>query len=145
VQRAREGANHSSLTTFVAIGFLDPGRGIHDATAGVHRGLGVAVAWSRVARAQQQDRMRRIAVLMGFDEGYPDGKIDIASLMHVLADLGWIDGRNLRMDVRWSGANIDRIRMFVKELVELRPNVIVAHTTPVTAELRRATRTGLPR
>jgi putative tryptophan/tyrosine transport system substrate-binding protein len=104
-------------------------------------GLGSAAAWPVVGRAQQQDRMRRIAVLMGFDEGYPDGKIDIASLMHVLADLGWIDGRNLRMDVRWSGANIDRIRMFVKELVELRPNVIVAHTTPVTAELRRATRT----
>jgi putative tryptophan/tyrosine transport system substrate-binding protein len=104
-------------------------------------GLGSAAAWPLDARAQQDGRMRRVGVLMGFREDDPDGKTDLAGFMHALAELGWIDGRTLRMEVRWSGANTDRIRMLAKELVELRPDVIVAHSTPVTAELRRATRT----
>jgi putative ABC transport system substrate-binding protein len=102
--------------------------------------LGGAAAWPLATRAQQRDRMRRVGVLMGFGENDPDGRTDLAEFMHVLAELGWTDGRNLQMDIRWSGASTDRIRMFAKELVELRPDVIVAHSTPVTAELRRATR-----
>ena len=78
---------------------------------------------------------------MGFGENDPDGKTDLAGFMRVLAELGWTDGSNLQMDIRWSGANTDRIRMFAKELVELQPDLIVAHSTPVTAELKRATRT----
>jgi putative ABC transport system substrate-binding protein len=103
-------------------------------------GLGAA-AWSTAAHAQLRGRMRRIGVLMGFRENDPDGNADLAGLMHALAEVGWSDGRNLRVDVRWSGADTDRIRMFAKELVKLRPDLIVAHSTPVTAELRRATRT----
>jgi putative ABC transport system substrate-binding protein len=101
--------------------------------------LGSAAAWPIAARAQQAERTRRVGVLMGFSENDPDGRTDLPAFARVLAELGWTDGRNLRMDVRWSGADPDRIRMFAKELVELQPNVIVAHSTPVAAQLRRAT------
>jgi putative tryptophan/tyrosine transport system substrate-binding protein len=104
-------------------------------------GLGSAPAWPVVARAQQAERVRRIGVLMGSDESDADGKTQLAGLTQGLAELGWIVGRNVITDIRWTDANAGRIRMFAKELVELQPEMIVAHTTPVTAGLQRATRT----
>ena len=78
---------------------------------------------------------------MGFGENDPEAKAQLSGFMQGLADLGWTDGRNLRMDVRSAAGNIDRMRMFAKELVGLQPDVILAHGTPMTAALQRETRT----
>jgi putative tryptophan/tyrosine transport system substrate-binding protein len=102
---------------------------------------GATVAWPRIARAQQPDRMRRIGVLMDRDENDPAEKANLSGFTQALGELGWTDGRNLRMDVRWAAGNIDLILMFAKELVRLQPDVILASTTPATAALQRETRT----
>jgi putative ABC transport system substrate-binding protein len=103
--------------------------------------LGGAAAWPLASRAQQPERMRRVGVLMGFDENDPEAKALLSAFTQGLAELGWTDGRNARMDVRWAAGNVDRMRMFAKELVDLQPNVILANTTPVTAALQQETRT----
>jgi putative ABC transport system substrate-binding protein len=74
-----------------------------------------------VARAQQPDRVRRIGVLLGFDENDPGAKPALSGFMQGLTELGWTNGRNLRMDVRWAAGNVDRARTFAKELVNLQP------------------------
>jgi len=104
-------------------------------------GLGSAAVWPVVARAQQPDRTRRIGVLMGYDENDPEAKAWLSGFMQGLAELGWTEGRNLRMDVRWAAGNVDRTRMVAKELVDLQPDVILAHATTPTAALQRKTRT----
>jgi len=102
---------------------------------------GSAAAWPLAARAQTPERMRRIGVLMSWDESDPEIKTFLSSFMQGLAELGWTDGGNVRMEVRWAGGNIVRLRMFAKELVDLQPDVILATSTPVTAALQQATRT----
>ena len=72
--------------------------------------LGGAAAWSLAAPAQQGDRVRRIGVLIGGDENDPVYKARAAAFTQALPGLGWTDGRNLRMDVRWGRADINRIR-----------------------------------
>ena len=104
-------------------------------------GLGGAAAWPVVARAQQSDRMRRVGVLMGWDESDPVAKNWLSKFTQGLSELGWTDGRNLRMDVRWEAESADRTQMLAKELVDLRPDVILANTTLVTAAFQRETRT----
>ena len=99
------------------------------------------MAWPVAARAQRADRMRRIGVLMAFDENDPKPKSWLSNFTQGLAELGWTDGHTARMDVRWAAGSVDRMRTFAKELVELRPDVIFASTTPVTAALQRETRT----
>jgi putative ABC transport system substrate-binding protein len=103
--------------------------------------LGGTVAWPLAARAQQGDRVRRIGVLMPYDENDPVAKTRISAFTQALADLGWIVGRKVRMDVQWPGADIDRMQALAKELVGLQPDIIVANGTPVTAALQRETRT----
>ena len=103
--------------------------------------IGASAAWPLAARAQQRERMRRIGVLLSLAESDPEGKAQLSGFMQGLAELGWIDGRNLRTEVRWGRGDVDRIRTFAKELVALQPDVIVAHGTPVTAALQRETRT----
>jgi putative ABC transport system substrate-binding protein len=103
-------------------------------------GLGAA-AWSLAARAQQGDRVRRISVLMAGGEDDPLEKPLFPAFTRALADLGWIDGRNVRMDLRWGGNDINRIRALAKELVDLQPDVILSNTTPVTAAFQQETRT----
>jgi putative tryptophan/tyrosine transport system substrate-binding protein len=102
---------------------------------------GAAAAWPLAARAQQQERMRRIAVLMGWSESDPQFRSWIEAFVQELARLGWADGRNVHIDVRWTSGDVGRIGTFAKELVELQPNVILGGTTPVTAALQRETRT----
>jgi putative ABC transport system substrate-binding protein len=85
--------------------------------------------------------MRRLGVLMGYADSDPEAKGFLAGFTQKLGELGWIDGRNLRMDVRWAPGSVDRMRTFAKELVELQPDVILANSTPITAELQRETRT----
>ena len=104
-------------------------------------GLGGAAAWPLAVRAQQADRMRRIGLLMADDEDDPEAKANLSAFAQGLAEWGWTDGRNLRMDVRWATGNLDRMRVFAKELVDLEPEMILANTTPVTAALQRETRT----
>jgi putative ABC transport system substrate-binding protein len=102
---------------------------------------GAAAAWPLTARAQQPaERMRRIGVLMSI-ENDPDGKVQLSGFMQGLAEIGWTDGRNLRMEIRWGGGDVNRIQTFAKELVALQPDVILAHGTPATAALQRETRT----
>jgi putative tryptophan/tyrosine transport system substrate-binding protein len=104
-------------------------------------GLGGVATWPVVARAQQGDRVRRIGMLMPGDENDPALKTYVSAFMQALADLGWTDGRNVRMDFRWAGGDINRIRAFAQELVGLQPDIIVASSTAVTAALQEETRT----
>ena len=98
-------------------------------------GLGSAAAWPLAARAQQGDRVRRIAVLIPLDENDPEGKLRFSAFTQALADLGWIDGRGVRMVLRWAGGDINRIRALAQELVGLQPDIILASTTRATAAL----------
>ena len=85
---------------------------------------GAAAAWPLAARAQQPaERMRRIGVLMSI-ENDPDGKAQLSGFAQGLAEIGWTDGRNLRMEIRWGGGNVNRASVFAKELVALQPDVI---------------------
>jgi putative ABC transport system substrate-binding protein len=102
---------------------------------------GAAMAWPLAARAQQGERLRRIGVLMTNDETDSEAKLWVSELIRALAELGWTDGRNLRMDIRWARSNVDRLRTLTKELVETQPNVILASGTPATAALQRETLT----
>jgi putative ABC transport system substrate-binding protein len=102
---------------------------------------GAAALWPLAARAQQPDKVRRIGVLMSMAESDPEGQAHLAAFTQALSELGWTRGRNLQMEVRWGGADINRIRTFAKELAALQPEVIVSQGTPVTAALQRETRT----
>jgi putative ABC transport system substrate-binding protein len=104
-------------------------------------GLGGAAAWPLALRAQQGDRVRRIGVLMSFDENNPQGKLRLSAFTQALANLGWTDGRNVRMDLRWWGGDINRIRALAQELVGLQPDIILAWGTTATVALQRETRT----
>ncbi len=104
-------------------------------------GIGALAAWPMVARAQQPGRLRRIGVLMSWDESDPEIKTFLSGFMQGLAELGWTDGGNVQMEVRWARGNVDRLRMFAKELVDLQSDVILATSTPSTAALQQATRT----
>src|SRR5215469_9618299 len=103
--------------------------------------LGGAAAWPLAARAQQGDRIRRIGVLMPGDENDPVWETRLSGLMQALADLGWTDGRSVRMDLRWAGGDANRIRAFAQELVSLQPDIIVTARTPATVALQRETGT----
>jgi putative ABC transport system substrate-binding protein len=102
-------------------------------------GLGGAAAWPLAARAQQGGRMRRIGVLMGGDENDPFTKTLLSAFTQALAGLGWADGRNVRIDLRWGRTDINRIRAIAQELVGLQPDIIVTANTPAAVALRRAT------
>jgi putative ABC transport system substrate-binding protein len=103
--------------------------------------LGSAAAWPLAARAQQGDRVRRIGVISIGDENSPTAKLEVSAFTQALADLGWTDGRNVRMDVRWPGGDINRTRALAQKLVGLQPDIILAGTTPATVALQRETRT----
>jgi ABC-type uncharacterized transport system substrate-binding protein len=102
---------------------------------------GVAAAWPLVARAQQGEQQRHIGVLMGLTENHPATISNVQQLRSALQALGWTDGKNVRFTYRYAGGNPERARALAEELVELQPDLIVAHTTPVVAALKQATRT----
>jgi putative ABC transport system substrate-binding protein len=104
-------------------------------------GLASATAWPLAARAQPAERVRRIGVLMPFDEKEPVAKARVSAFTQALTDLGWTDGRNVRMDLRWAGGDINRIRALAQELVGLQPDIIVTNGTPATVAVQRETRT----
>src|SRR5690349_15103728 len=100
---------------------------------------GAAATWPLVARAQQGERVRRIGVLMSFHD--PSTQSYLSAFQGALAKLGWTEGSNLRTEVRWGAGDADKIRSFAKELVDLKPDVIIGQSTPVTAALVRETQT----
>jgi putative ABC transport system substrate-binding protein len=104
-------------------------------------GLGSAVAWPLAARAQRGDRVWRIGMLIGLDENDPDAKPRISAFTQALAGLGWTDGRNVRMDLRWASGDINRTRALAQALVGLQPDIILSDSTPATVALQRETRT----
>jgi putative ABC transport system substrate-binding protein len=95
----------------------------------------------RSRRAQQGDRVRRIGVLMGGDENEPEVKLRLSAFTQALAGLGWTQGRNMRMDRRWVGGDINRIRALAQELVGLQPDIILPNGTDAAVALQRETRT----
>jgi putative ABC transport system substrate-binding protein len=101
---------------------------------------GAALASPVAARAQQPGRMRRVGVLMGVAESDPEGQARIAAFRQGLTDLGWVDGRNLRIEYRWAAGDADRIREYTAELVALAPDVLIGNGTAALAALRDATR-----
>ena len=101
---------------------------------------GAAVAWPLAARAQQAERMRRVGVLLGLVANDPEGQARIARFQQALQQLGWIEGRNLRTDIRWGGGNADDIRKYAAELVALAPDVILATASVSVGPLLQATR-----
>src|SRR5262249_11368283 len=100
-----------------------------------------ALAWPLAARAQQAQPRRHIGVLMAFKEtdNRPQGWLSL--FVKGLSELGWMNSGNLRMDVRWAGDDVQRMALFAKELVSLKPDVLLAFGTPVPAALQRTTRT----
>ena len=104
--------------------------------------LGGAAAWPLAARAQQSERMRRIGVLMPLTADDPLGQARIAALREGLEKLGWIEGRNIRIDTRWTTTgDVGSMQRYAKELVALQPDLIVTQSTPITATLLQETRT----
>ena len=101
---------------------------------------GAAAAWPLAARAQQSQRIRRVGVLVQFAEAEPLAQRFLAALTHGLRDLGWAEGRNIRIDPRWDARTADQARIGAIELIGLQPDVIVAHATGSLVALRQETR-----
>ncbi|MFZ2075660.1 MAG: ABC transporter substrate-binding protein [Xanthobacteraceae bacterium] len=102
---------------------------------------GAAAGWPLAARAQRSDQMRRIGVLMSFAADDAAAQARLTVFLQTLQQLGWMDGRNVRIDIRWSASEPERIRRYAAELVAFMPDVILASTTPGVAALQQATRT----
>ena len=100
---------------------------------------GAAVAWPLAARAQQTERVRRVGVLLGIGENDPEAKDRVKAFRLGMRDLGWIEGRNVRIEYRFAANNRELIKQHVAELIRLAPDVIVANTSPVIAALHQAT------
>jgi putative ABC transport system substrate-binding protein len=103
--------------------------------------VGGAAAWPVAARAQQGERMRRVSVLHTSAADDQHGQARNTAFLQALAQLGWLEGRNVGIDIRWAAADAERIRRYVTEVVALAPDVIVATGSIVVAPLLQATRT----
>jgi putative tryptophan/tyrosine transport system substrate-binding protein len=102
---------------------------------------GAATAWPLAARAQQSERVRRIGVLVDTAENNSDGQTRIAAFRQVLQEHGWTEDRNIHIDVRWGGGDVERTRAYAAELVGLKPDVVFAYAAAQLASLFRETRT----
>ena len=103
-------------------------------------GLGSTAAWPVVARAQQPERMRRIGVLMSYAEDNPVGQARLTAFLEGLRQLGWADGRNVRIDTRWGAGDASLTRTYARELVAPGPDVVMAVSSGAVAPLREVTR-----
>src|SRR5262245_1710255 len=106
--------------------------------------IGGAAAWPVAARAQQAERVRRVAVLMFTTPDEPESQARITALAQGLQEAGWTVGRNLRIDVRWSGGDFARVRKDAEELVALGPDVLVGGIGPTTQTFQQVTRGAIP-
>jgi putative ABC transport system substrate-binding protein len=102
---------------------------------------GAAASWPLAARAQQVAAMRRVGALMNISENDPEARGLVAAFREGLAQLGWVDGRNLRFDYRWSAGDVELIRKYAAELVALNPDVILAYGGSVVGPLLQVSRT----
>src|SRR5215468_2425742 len=102
---------------------------------------GATVAWPLAASAQQPDRVRRIGVLMGYAENDPEAQAWVAAFREGLQNLGWAEGRNIRIDTRWTASDVVVLQRFAQELVALQPDLILSQITPTTAALLQQTHT----
>jgi len=102
---------------------------------------GAAAAWPLTARAQQGERMRRIGVLMNLAADDAEGQARLAAFVHDLQQLGWTDGRNVRIDVRWVPGDAHLFHRYADELLALAPDAILASATPSVQALQQVTRT----
>jgi putative ABC transport system substrate-binding protein len=102
---------------------------------------GAAAAWPLAAQAQQPDRIRLIGILMGYAESDQFGQSLIAAFRSAVAKMGWTEGRNFRIEIRWGAGDTAKIGTLAKELVALRPDAIVGQSTVVIEALARETRT----
>jgi putative ABC transport system substrate-binding protein len=102
--------------------------------------VGGTVTWPFAVRAQQPTGARRIGVLMNFPSDAPEGQARLAAFMQSLQKLGWNEGDNVRIDIRWAGDDIERHRKHSEELIALKPDVILASASPTLAPLLRVTR-----
>jgi putative tryptophan/tyrosine transport system substrate-binding protein len=100
--------------------------------------VGGAVAWPRVVRAQQSERVRRVGVLFGAADDV-EGQARAALLRQGLSELGWTEGRNIRIDYQWGGGDAERAKILAAELVSQKPDVIIATTTLSLAAVRNET------
>jgi putative tryptophan/tyrosine transport system substrate-binding protein len=98
--------------------------------------LGGGAAWPVVALAQQAGVAGHVGVLMSVVEDDPGGQAEVAALRQGLTELGWVEGRNLHIDFRWPGGDIERAQAYALELVRLKPDVLLARSTPTTAALK---------
>ena len=102
---------------------------------------GAAVTWPLGARAQVRERMPRVGVLLGLGEKDPEAKARIQAFRRGMRDLGWIEGRNVQIEYRFAGSNLELIQKHVAALIKLAPDVIVANSTPVMRAVQPATST----
>ena len=103
--------------------------------------LGGAVAWPLAVRAQQAGAPRQVGMLIDYAESDAAAQSLVVAFRDELAKLGWVEGRDLRIELRWSAGNADRIGTLAKELVDLRPDAILARGTPETRALCQETQT----
>jgi ABC-type uncharacterized transport system substrate-binding protein len=103
--------------------------------------LGGAAVWPLAARAQQTERMQRLGLLTPFSEGDPVGRARLAAFLQTFQQLGWADGRNVRIDIRWGAGDAVLTQKYAAELVALGPDVLMALTSGAVAPLRQVTRT----
>jgi putative tryptophan/tyrosine transport system substrate-binding protein len=108
--------------------------------AGLGAAAGSSVIWPLAARAQQGERVRRLGFLTGLAEDDIQLQPFLAAFKQGLQELGWIDGRNIKVDYRFGADRPERVRMLAKELVDEQPDVLVGHATPITAALTAATK-----
>jgi hypothetical protein len=102
---------------------------------------GTAAWWSQAARAQQGESIRRVAMLLPYREGDAEGQTVVAAFQRRLQDLGWIEGRNIRFDIRWAAGDPDKARTFARELIGMAPDVIVPSSNLVTTIVQQETQT----
>src|SRR3954454_2733461 len=92
------------------------------------------VAWPCLARgADNAERVRRIGVLLGNTEGDPQSVAGMSGFRQAMQELGWTEGRNLQIDLRWGRAEPERMKILAQELIEQRPDILFASTTPAVA------------
>ena len=103
---------------------------------------GSVAAWPLAARAQQQPQgMRRVGILMTLPQNDPETQRRVAAFVQGLRGLGWTEGANVQIDYRWPGSDVDRVRTAAVELLDLKPDAILAETSLAVAPLQRLTST----
>src|SRR5262245_35275529 len=102
---------------------------------------GAAATWPLAAGAQQRERVRRVGVLSALAEDDPENQVQLAAFRQTCAKFGWLEGSNLRIDIRFAAASASRFGPLAKELVALQPDVIVAQSTDAAAAFQQETRT----